>query len=85
VNPSPQTPQVRSVTVRGGQVTVRCMGTGIRLQVAQPENGWRVNVDGAESGRIVVTFRTGEEEETRQTRVTAVCSRGIPVFDISNG
>jgi hypothetical protein len=86
--PTPETSrtdQVRSVTVQGGQVTARCLETGIRLQVAQPENGWRVNVDGAESGRIVVTFRTGEEEETRQTRVTAVCSRGIPVFDISNG
>jgi hypothetical protein len=82
--PNPQTPQVRSVTVRGGQVTVRCMGTGIRLQVAQPENEWRVHVD-TQSVRIVVTFRTGDEEEgTRQTEVAAVCSRGIPVFDISN-
>jgi len=81
---TPEGAQVRSVTVPGGQVTVRCLGTGIRLQVAQPESGWRVHVDKAESGQIVVSFRTGEEEETRQTRVVAVCDRGIPVFDISN-
>jgi len=81
---TPQTAQVRSVSMQGGQVTVRCIGTGIRLQVAQPENDWRVHVDYAESGRILVTFRTSDEEETRQTQVTAVCNRGIPVFDISN-
>ena len=79
-----RTGQVRSVTVQGGQVTARCLGTGIRLQVAQPENGWRVQVDYAGSRHIIVTFRTGEEEETRQTQVAALCNRGIPVFDISN-
>lgn len=81
---TPPTAQVRSVTVPGGQVTVRCVGPRIRLQVAQPENAWRVRVDTG-SGRIEVTFQTGEEEEgSRKTEVTAVCRRGIPDFDISD-
>jgi hypothetical protein len=81
---APQTAQVRSVTVPGGQVTVRCIGPRIRLQVAQPENGWRVHVDTG-SGRIAVTFSTGDDEEgTRRTNVSAVCDRGIPDFAISH-
>jgi hypothetical protein len=75
----------RTIVVPGGQVTVQCTGTSIRLQVAQPENGWRVHVETSAAGRIVVSFRTGDEEEARVSQVTAVCVNGAPVFTGASG
>jgi hypothetical protein len=74
----------RTVSIAGGQVTARCTGATIRLRSAQPENGWRVHVDTFTSRLIVVTFRTGEEEEQRSTHVTATCSDGTPTFNAGN-
>ena len=74
----------RTVSVAGGQVTARCTGATIRLRSAQPENGWRVHVDSFNTRLIVVTFRTGEDEEQRSTHVTAMCSNGTPVFNAGN-
>jgi hypothetical protein len=70
----------RTVSVAGGQVTVRCTGATIRLRSAQPENGWRVHVDTFTTRLIVVTFRSGDEEDEHQTRVTATCRDGAPSF-----
>jgi hypothetical protein len=62
---------------------VRCVGARISLQVAQPENEWRVNVVYPGSERILVSFTMGDEEEAHRTQVSAVCSRGIPKFDVT--
>jgi hypothetical protein len=85
--PAPATPpapasQVRTASVRGGQVTVRCVGARIQLQVAQPENDWRVQVEDTEPRRVVVSFTEGDEEESHRTRVTAACNQGAPEFDV---
>jgi len=74
----------RTVSVAGGQVTARCTGATIRLRSAQPENGWRAHVDSFTSRLIVVTFRTGEEEEQHSTHVTAMCVDGTPTFNAGN-
>jgi len=64
---------------------VRCTGTTIGIRSAQPQNGWRVHVDSSNAGQIIVSFRTGEEEDRRTTTVTAVCTGGTPVFTVNNG
>lgn len=79
---TPGTPQVRTVSVTGGHITVRCIGSRIQLQVAQPENEWRVHVEDTESGRVSVSFSKGDDEESNRTEVKAACSRGVPDFDV---
>lgn len=76
-------PQVRTASAPGGQVTVRCLGSRIQLQVAQPENEWRVRVEDSEPGRVVVSFTQGDDDESHGTRVTATCNRGTPDFNIN--
>jgi hypothetical protein len=79
---APGTPQVRTVSVTGGHITVRCIGSRIQLQVAQPENEWRVHVEDNESERVSVSFSKGDHEEADRTEVKAECSRGVPDFDV---
>lgn len=83
--PPAPTPQVRTASVSGGQITVRCLGSRIQLQVAQPENEWRVHVEDSEPGRVVVSFTQSDDEESHLTRVTATCNQGIPDFTIKTG
>ncbi|MEP7193804.1 MAG: hypothetical protein ABI903_13170 [Actinomycetota bacterium] len=83
-HPEP-TPQDRTIRVAGGVVSVRCTGTAIRLRIAQPEYEWRVHVDTPTAGKIVVSFRMGDEESQRRTQVTAVCTQGSPAFTVSGG
>ena len=86
-SPAPVAPKPRDLTIRveGGVFTVRCTGADIGLRSAQPQNDWQVHVDTPSSGQIVVSFRTGDDEERRSTKVTAVCTDGTPVFSVSNG
>lgn len=86
-SPAPVAPKPQDLTIRveGGVFTVRCTGADIGLRSAQPQNDWQVHVDTPSSGQIVVSFRTGDEEERRSTKVTAVCTDGTPVFSVSNG
>jgi len=72
------------VSVTGGQVSVRCTGASILLRIAQPDNGWRVEVDNAGPNQVHVIFRRGDEEEGGGTHVTAVCATGIPAFTVAN-
>jgi hypothetical protein len=73
------------VSVTGGQVSVRCTGAKILLRIAQPDNGFRVEVDESVVARVNVSFQTGDEEATGGARVTAVCVTGTPAFDVANG
>jgi hypothetical protein len=77
--PAPPTPQDRTKSVDGGLVSVRCTGSTIALLIAQPENGWSVQVN-TYGQPIYVTFQTGEEESQSKIQVTAVCTNGAPVF-----
>lgn len=81
---SSATPQDRTVTVTGGQVSVRCTGAVITLRIAQPDNGWRVELDASETAHVQVTFKRGETESAGETQVTALCSAGTPVFTVDN-
>ena len=74
----------RTVHVTGGQVSVRCTGAVITLRIAQPDNGWRVEVDGSGPETVEVAFQQGEIEGAAQAHVKAVCSRGTPAFTIDN-
>jgi len=74
----------RTVTVVGGQVTVRCIGSALTLRIAQPDNGWRVELDRSESGDVQVTFKGGDHEASPETQVTAACSAGTPVFTVDH-
>ena len=74
----------RTVTVVGGQVSVRCIGADLTLRIAQPDNGWRVELDRSDSGDVQVTFKGGDGEASPETQVTATCSAGTPVFTVDN-
>lgn len=74
----------RTVTVVGGQVSVRCIGSDLTLRIAQPDNGWRVELDSSESRDVQVTFKGGDGEASHETQVTATCSAGTPVFKVES-
>lgn len=74
----------RTITVVGGQVSVRCIGSDLTLRIAQPDNGWRVDLDRSDSGDVQVTFKGGDHEASPETQVTATCSAGTPVFTVDN-
>ena len=74
----------RTVTVAGGQVSVRCIGSGLTLRIAQPDNGWRVELDRSDSADAQVTFKSGDGEASPETQVTATCSAGTPVFTVDS-
>jgi len=74
-------PKDRTVKVAGGQVSVRCTDATILLRIAQPDNGWRVQVNSSGPVRIDLRFRLDDESETR---VTAACRTGSPVFSVPN-
>jgi len=82
--PGSTTPRDRSVSVAGGQVSVRCTGATILLRIAQPDNGWRVDVDTAGRHEVDVRFRRGAEDAGPGTHVTAVCASGTPTFKVEN-
>ena len=66
----------RTFSVEGGQVSVRCTDSTIRLRIAQPDNGWRVEVEKAGPEEVIVIFRRGDSEDLGGSRLTAVCSAG---------
>jgi len=74
----------RTLSIAGGQVSVRCSGATIQLRIAQPENGWRVEVEQSGPAKVEVTFARGEDEEGAGTRVTAICSAGHPTFKVGD-
>jgi len=74
----------RTVTVTGGQVSVRCTGATIQLRIAQPSNGWRVEVERSGPVEVEVGFQLGDNEDAGKTNVKAVCSAGTPVFTVEN-
>jgi len=81
---SAATPIDRTIHVTGGQVSVRCTGSVITLRIAQPDNGWRVEVDGSGPETVEVAFQQGDTEGAPQAHVKAVCWRGTPVFTIDS-
>jgi hypothetical protein len=74
----------RTVHVTGGQVSVRCTGAVITLRIAQPDNGWRVEVGGSGPSTVEVAFQQGDSEGGAQAHVQVVCSRGTPVFTVDS-
>ena len=74
----------RTVNVDGGLVSVRCTGTALTLRIAQPDNGWRVELDRSDTRDLQVTFKSGDNEASRETQVTAVCTAGTPVFTVDS-
>jgi hypothetical protein len=74
------TPRDRTFSVTGGQVSVRCTGSTIRLRIAQPDNGWRVEVEQAGPEEVHVIFSRGDDEDEAQ--VAAVCASGNPVLRV---
>ena len=74
----------RTLSVAGGQVSVRCTGATIALRIAQPDNGWRVEVDKSGPEEVEVRFRAGDREGGGVARVTSVCTTGTPRFTVEN-
>jgi len=74
----------RTVSVTGGQVSVRCTGSTIQLRIAQPDNGFRVEVEKAGPEEVHVIFRRGDDEGGVGAQVTAVCATGTPAFRVEN-
>jgi hypothetical protein len=80
----PPIPRSRTVSVTGGQVTARCSGAAIWLRIAQPDNGWRVEVEQSGPAEVEVSFRRGDADARVRTDVTAVCAAGAPTFTVEN-
>lgn len=86
--PSPSsstTTHDRTVMVTGGQVSVRCTSADLTLRIAQPDDGWKVDVERAGAGSVDVKFQRGDEEHRATTHVKAVCSAGTPVITVATG
>jgi hypothetical protein len=52
------------------------------LRGAQPDDGWRVEVDSSGPGRVLLRFTFGDGNALRAIRVDGVCMRGVPVFTL---
>jgi len=63
---------------------VRCIGSELTLRIAQPNNGWRVELDRSDSGDVQVTFKSGDGEASPETQVKATCPAGTPVFTVDS-
>jgi len=76
--------QDRSVSVVGGQVTARCTDATIVLRIAQPDNGWRVEVDTSGPQAVDLSFQPGADDSGQGTDVKAVCASGVPTFTVQS-
>jgi len=74
----------RTLGVAGGLVSVRCTGATILLRIAQPDNGWRVEVHSSGPAEVDLSFRLGDDDSGVDTRVKVVCATGTPVFKVAN-
>jgi hypothetical protein len=63
---------------------VRCTGATMVLRIAQPDDGWRMEVDKSGPEEVGVRFQLSADNAGSGTRVTAVCSTGTPVFGVDN-
>lgn len=81
---SSTTPRDRTVNVAGGQVSVRCTGAAILLRIAQPDNGWRVEVRSSGPAKVNLVFRSGTDDVGTERALTAVCTRGTPTFSVAH-
>jgi hypothetical protein len=77
------TPADRSFSVAGGQLSVRCSGPAISLRIAQPSNGWRVEVGKSDAQGVNLIFEKGGEEGELETRVKAFCQNGTPALNVT--
>ena len=68
----------------GRAVSVSCTGATIRLRIAQPDNGWRVEVENSGPAEIEVSFQRDDDDAGSSTQVTAVCATGTPAFKVEN-
>ena len=75
-------PRDRTVQVAGGQVSIRCTGTTILLRIAQPDNGWRVEVNSSGPQNVDLNFRGGADDNGPETQVRAACASGTPAFSV---
>lgn len=80
---SSPTPRDKTVMVTGGQVSIRCIGTDVSLRIAQPSDGWRVEVERASAGAVEVRFKRGGEDNETRTNVKAGCPAGNPAFTVT--
>ncbi len=65
-----------------GTVIVQCRGSYITLEGANPNAGWRIEVERG-SRQVKVSFHQGDEGA--EVEVQASCSGGSPVFEVSKG
>jgi hypothetical protein len=75
-------PKDRSISVAGGQASIRCTGATILLRVAQPDNGWRVEVGESGPLEVELTFERGAEDAEPESHLKAVCANGAPAFTV---
>lgn len=78
----PTSPHDRTFDVAGGQVSVRCSGATMTLRIAQPDNGWRVEVVKVGTDKVEVRFQRVDDNAGPGTRVMTVCADGSPALTV---
>jgi hypothetical protein len=63
---------------------VRCIGATVVLRIAQPDNGWRMEVEEPGPAEVKVRFERADDSSGKAARVRAVCQTGNPVFRLDN-
>jgi hypothetical protein len=63
---------------------VRCTGATLLLRIAQPDDGWRVEVDKSGPEEVRLRFLPSDDNAGSGTRVTTFCSAGTPAFSVDN-
>jgi hypothetical protein len=68
----------------GGLVVADCSGEAIQLVAAQPDAGYRVDIQGSGPHVLDVHF-TSTNDSTNVTEVSGLCAQGRPVFHVRAG
>ena len=63
---------------------MRCTGDRMLLRIAQPRDGWRLEVHKSGPEEVEVRFQRVDDNSGSGAQVMAVCAKGMPVFTVDN-
>ncbi len=78
--PEPAAPAASTYPVLGGTVAVTCRGAAIALDLARPDDGWRLQVGKQGPEEVEVRFRRdgADDDAESSSEITLRCVAGAP-------